>query len=1096
MLTVVFVDVVDSTGLLTSLGDARATAAIDRVLHTVRERLEPYGGREVKALGDGLMLTFESPRSAVAFSVAVQQRIGATRPQLRIGMNFGETTGGDDPVGEAVNAAARIADRAKAGEVVVSDIVRQLAGSVPGTPFVDHGRARLKGFSGQWQLYRAVAGASSEASLPAFGRTGELDLVDQFVSAVGEGSGRILLLDGEAGIGKSHLARALIERATACGIRTVTAGADELEQDRPGRILDRIADVVGSANKVGAPDRDGVPEDAGYAIVERFTAMVDTLSAVQPVIIVVEDLHWGDPLSLRGLAALARRIGPLAVGIVATLRPTPRPPHVGQFLEVCAKAGAVQISLAGLEPAGMAQLAAASIGAAPGPELLARLEATAGNPLFVVELVRALDDADALRIEGGVAEIIAGDILPDLARTLARSISALPEATVQTLRLASLFGNRFALVDLATVAGRSVVEVAAALREAVDASFIVGRGDELAFRHDLLREAVYFDLPAAIRRDLHAAAARALAAAGAPAEQVARQYRLGARPGDVDAVEWLTRAATESLAVDTSNAAMLTERALALAPLDWPLRFQQEAMLVDLLAWSGRVDDGRHLADALLARALTADDRWLAHRALGCVLGTLGELTGAATQFEAAAAISDVGPIDSAVLQCAAAGMRVIAGTATDAEAVAQQFVESDDPAVRCWARHTIGIAAICDGRYDEALDAFSISRHLLDAHYVPPLGFLIPHVWVATAHYELDDLHQAEVAAMEARRRAERRGDAPLLIQALTATSGFGYITGRWQEAMVDVEAGMALGDEIGENVQAIWFEALAADIALGRGDRAAAEAYTTNGEALLASGTRHLFGVEHLLWTKAKMLEADGAGEAACELMLALWAQLAPLRGLIHWRGIGPDLVRLCRQHDRIDTAHAIADEHDELARRSTSACARATAHRARGLVEHDADMLIEAARQLRDTPRLVEFAATCEDAAATLVDHGRNKEAIELAAEAGRIYEAIGARGHLARTDAALTALGVKRLRRATPASSGWESLTAKELEVVELIADGLSNPEIADRLFISRRTVETHLAHIFRKLTIGNRTHLATTAIGRRRPSTHRPGADAG
>ena len=112
----------------------------------------------------------------------------------------------------------------------------------------------------------------------------------------------------------------------------------------------------------------------------------------------------------------------------------------------------------------------------------------------------------------------------------------------------------------------------------------------------------------------------------------------------------------------------------------------------------------------------------------------------------------------------------------------------------------------------------------------------------------------------------------------------------------MVDVEAGMALGDEIGENVQAIWFEALAADIALGRGDRVAAEAYTTNGEALLASGTRHLFGVEHLLWTKAKMLEADGAGEAACELMLALWAQLAPFRGLQPLAsGIRPDLVRL---------------------------------------------------------------------------------------------------------------------------------------------------------------------------------------------------------
>ena len=130
--TIVFVDVEGSTGLVDRLGDAAGTRAVLRQLDVVRERLPSYGGHEVKSLGDGLLLTFGSPRQAVAFGVACQRALGDSAPRMRIGVNTGEVIDlDDDPIGGAVNAAARIADRADGGEVLVSDVVRQLAGATP-----------------------------------------------------------------------------------------------------------------------------------------------------------------------------------------------------------------------------------------------------------------------------------------------------------------------------------------------------------------------------------------------------------------------------------------------------------------------------------------------------------------------------------------------------------------------------------------------------------------------------------------------------------------------------------------------------------------------------------------------------------------------------------------------------------------------------------------------------------------------------------------------------------------------------------------------------------------------------------------------------
>lgn len=1078
LLTVVFVDVEASTELLTTVGDASGGAAIAGALRCVHDRVDVYEGRVVKMLGDGVMLVFPSPRSAVAFAVAVQQAASG-RPRLRIGMNFGEVTG-DDPVGEAVNAAARITDKATGGEILVSDVVCRLAGSMPGVRFVDRGRSKLQGFPTRWQLHGVVAADRAEEASPVFGREEELERLDGLIASAQGGSGGAVLVEGEAGIGKSHLVRAAASRARTCGLTVVTGGADELEQDRPGRILAALAEGLGVAFEDWTVPGQPHAGDPAYAVVERFVDAVEDAAARRPLLVVVEDLHWADELSLRGIASLLRRAGPLAVALVGTMRPTPRPGSLLRTLDVASGVGAATVQLAGLDAAAVAGLVASLTAAAPGSGLRRRLDATGGNPLYVTELVRALDDEGALRVEHGFADTDADSLPGSLVQTLGRRVASLADETADVLVLASLLGGAFTLDDLAAVAGRRVVEVAGLLREAVDAGLLTGDGTRLAFRHDLVREAVYEGVAPAIRTDLHVAAGRALAQAGASAAQVARQYALGARPGDPTAVGWLVRAARDAMRLDTTTAVELLERAVALAPSEWPERIEVEATLVELLAWSGRVDDARALAQSVLDRSLAPADEVAARRALGTVLSTVGELTSAADQMRTAAALPGVPEVERGILRCAAAGMSVIGGAASpaEAEAVAGDLAESAVPALACWARNTLAVAAVCAGAYDEQLEHARIACRLVESAHVPPLGFLIPQSWLPTAHYNLDQLDEARITATHARRHGETHGDVGLVVHANSMLIGLDTMMGSWDDAASAVDAGLALAEETGVGAQTVFFHAMGAMIAFGRGDHALAEDHLATADAFLESGAHHPFGLDMLLLVRAQLLEAGAQPTVAAELLAAVWAQTATLRGLVQWRTIGPELVRLSRAVGDVARASAVAGDVEELAGRSRSASGRMAALRARGLADADADLLVAAVEQARPGRRVVDTAAVCEEAALALMMDGRADQAVPLLDEAAVHHEAMGATGHLARVDAHLRSAGARR-RRARPAAAthGWQSLSPKEHEVVELVASGLSNPEVASRLYVSRRTVETHLSHVFRKLGLANRTQLA-------------------
>jgi DNA-binding CsgD family transcriptional regulator/tetratricopeptide (TPR) repeat protein len=775
---------------------------------------------------------------------------------------------------------------------------------------------------------------------------------------------------------------------------------------------------------------------------------------------------------------------------LVTMRPSPRPVLLERVLAVHEPNSTRRLRIDRLDDVAVMALTAALIGAPPGAVLSERIAGAAGNPLYVIELMRALEEDGALRARGGVVEVDDRALPASLRDTIVRRLSALAADTLDALSMASLLGREFLLHDLATVVGRPVVEVASVLRAPVEMGVLSGVGDTLSFRHDLIREAVYDEIVPAIRRDLHSAAGRALAGAGAPVAKVAQQFALAARPGDVVAVEWLERAAIATTTLDLPAAVSLFERALALADIDWDGRTRLEVELLEALAGCGRINEARALGATLLERGVDNDQQFLVRRGLAVVSTIAGDIATAVDEHEAAAALPDAPEAEAAFLRCLAANMSLITGrSVAEVEPIAEralseaQSMGATGAGLACVAHQTLAMAAGIEGRYQAAADHARSSRQLLSANAVPTLGFLIPDMWEAAFLVNRDRLDEAIRACARAAHRAERRGETSLLTQTHFVVGGVHFLAGRWEDSVSECEAAIAVAHETGNHAQLVGSHALLALVALGRGDVGGAEAALAASHRALHAGG-HLFGVERLLWAQARLLEARNDPAGALALLTTAWEQTASLRGVLQYRNLGPDLVRLAKAANNCEQARSVATAMEQLAANASTQSATAAALRARGLADGDPHLLTEAVEQYRPTPRRPELASTCEDAGHVLSRHGQRDTAIALLDEAASIYLECGASADVARVDSVLRAHNVRRRRHGpAEATHGWTALSPTELKVVDLVAQGLSNPQIGATLYVSRRTVETHLGHVFRKLDVGSRAQLAAYAAAR-------------
>ena len=215
--------------------------------------------------------------------------------------------------------------------------------------------------------------------------------------------------------------------------------------------------------------------------------------------------------------------------VFCTVRPGSHGLNVDRVVADLLACGAEHVVLGPLLPEEAADLAAQVAGVPVGPVLCEQVAGAGGNPLFVIELVRSLREDGVLDVAGGRAEIRMVSLPPTLRLTILRRLSRLPEDTLDVLRVAAILGSTFSVTELALVSGRGVAGLLPALRAAGDAGLLTDVGDRLTFRHVLVRDALYYDLPSAVRMGLHREAGVRLGAAGGSLERAATHVALGRR---------------------------------------------------------------------------------------------------------------------------------------------------------------------------------------------------------------------------------------------------------------------------------------------------------------------------------------------------------------------------------------------------------------------------------------------------------------------------------------------------------------------------------------------------------------------------------------
>ncbi|QUQ71664.1 ATP-binding protein [Kutzneria sp. CA-103260] len=885
------------------------------------------------------------------------------------------------------------------------------------------------------------------------GRSRELARLTVRVRELAGGRGGTALVDGEPGIGKTTLLRAVCDAALENGCRVHWGAGDEL-----GRLLPLLpllealrAERSDEGQAVLRLLRGEIPTvaDPSAVAAERVLGMVEELCSDGPAVLALDDLQWADKVTVAVFSRLVKLVDQLPLLLIGTLRPVPVRDDLSALWRQLGDDG--QISLGPLPADAIGELVAQLVGTQPSDELLRHAEGAAGNPLYATELVSA------------VAE---GATRPgSLAAAIDHRMDFLSEQTRHVLRAATLLGVVFSVADLSVVLGRSVVDLLPALDQATAAGVLVESGDGLSFRHALVRSALYERMSQPVRAAWHLEAARLLSNAGSPVERVAKQL-LVASDADEWTVDWLCDNAGALIGQSPSAAVDLLRRVLATPSWD-TRRLSLASRFGDALYRTGDFDEAEQVATRALALSVDpVQIVWLHHILLQC-RSMSGRVAQSLVELDHALADPNTTGRVRARLLVLTARAHWDLGELDAAEKAALDAADAapaDEWAVG-WSLHVRSIVLMVRNKMADALD-------LLD-HAVRAIGrdggtaelSLLLRVNRAVTLCCVDRYDEAVAAARDVRQLAEHVGNTVRMAQAQSALVQMTYDCCRWDDVLVDVDM---LADELRNPVVAASDHSIAALIHLHRGDHVAAGRHLAVARA--AQVGKH--PVLHLALVNS--LELEQAGQ--------LSEALAALSMTADYDDLLPEIVRLAVADGDLDTARVTTSRVVGLAADSEVRHRIAAAAYCRGLVAGDGEELLRAATVYRECGLPLARAKALEAAAAAFVHNGQSSSARAAASRALDLYAELGAEWQLARAQAALRGLGLRRGPKVKHrrAKTGWDSLTPAEATVAQLVVAGLSNPQIAERLFVSRRTVTTHVSHILAKLQVRTRTDIAREA----------------
>jgi class 3 adenylate cyclase/tetratricopeptide (TPR) repeat protein len=593
--TVMFSDLVGSTALSARMDPEDLREVISAYQNSVAEAVGRFGGFVAKYMGDGVLIYFGYPHAheddaerAVRAGLqlvtaignlkthaALQTRVGIATGLVVVGDLIGSGSSQEQPiVGDTPNLAARLQGIAEPNSVVIAESTRKLVGGLFDLEAL--GPQELKGISGSTPAWAALRPASVEGRFEAMhasgltdlvGREEELDLLLRRWSKAKSGEGQVVLLSGEAGIGKSRLTAALLERVAtephtrlryfcspqhsdsafypitsrmewAAGFAhddTVRSKLDKLDillaqSSTPPKDATLLAEMLSLPNDGHYPTLELAPHQRRQRTLEALTTQIEALARRSPVLMIFEDAHWADPTSLEAIGRSVDRIRALGALLIVTYRPEFEPPWVGQ----------PHVTTLTINRLGQRQVAAMIDHVTGNKVLLASIrqdivERTDGIPLFIEEMTKAVLEAggpdDA---ERAVASIPAPSLAvpASLHASLMARLDRLGSAK-EVAQIGAVIGREFSHVLLAAVARKEEGALRAALDGLIGAGLLFRQGvpphATYLFKHALVQDTAYSTLLRERRRALHACIAEVLETqfpdiAESQPELVARHY--------------------------------------------------------------------------------------------------------------------------------------------------------------------------------------------------------------------------------------------------------------------------------------------------------------------------------------------------------------------------------------------------------------------------------------------------------------------------------------------------------------------------------------------------------------------------------------------
>jgi DNA-binding CsgD family transcriptional regulator len=929
-------------------------------------------------------------------------------------------------------------------------------------------------------------------------RDRELERIGRCLQRAHQGHGGALVVEGPPGIGKTVLLAAARDAAGEEGFRVLRARGAELEREFAfGVVRQLVEPVVAGASQeerawlldgppgvaarllglpglgVGLPGGTPLAPDPSFAVLHGLYWLCANLAAERPLALVVDDAHWADGASLRFLAFLLPRLEELAAAVLLAGRPA----EAGQSQELLAALtmdpATEVVTVAPLTTRGVATLVAAGLGVEPEPRFAAACwEATGGTPFLVHTLVEALREEGVAPVTSSAAKV-QNIATATLGRWAMLRLARLGSDAAGLARAVAIL-ERAELDQAARLAGLAPFDVATAVQLLVRAGVL----DEapLCFAHPILRAAVYREMAVTERAEAHGRAARLLAEAHASPARVAEHLLATAPAGDAWVVEQLRAAAWEATARGApESGATYLRRALTEPPppevrADLLLELGVAEFNAGQPGWHDHLeeaveaaaDDTTRTAAALvfanalrfhhgLAEAVEVCDGVAAHldsrdaearltlEAMAVLCGLLYNSTAPSVADRARALLFEATgrAVPRQALAVAAFAAALANQPADQVADLARRAIAAGsrplpEPGDPPWFQSAV-IALNCAERYGEA-------QVLLDAAVIEAQaaanGMILPAV---LAHRAWLALRRGDLTAAEADAQALRDapGRSPPLLYALMAA-------GVLVEVLVE-------RDDLDGAVRALGPQA--ADL---------------SGMSLTASILRHASG--RLLFAQHRFGAALGDFRAAGEIATGGLA-ISPC--WLPWRS---EAALAALAIGEPDTARGLSDEELELARAFGAPRALGVALRAAGLVAGGARgeaLLREAIEVFAGPDTRLEQARALADLGALLRRRNQRGEARHPLRQAVDAAYRLGAAALARRAETELRATGAKPRRVLL---SGLEALTASERRIAELAAEGLTNREIAQTLFVTARTVEGHLTNVFTKLDVKARTAL--------------------